>query len=161
MKPIMLATDGSPSAAVATDEAITLAKALGTYLVAVAVEHVSVPAYGYYGYTEVLAELTEAEHQHVAEVLAQVEGLATYAGLECETMKLKGPVVDSICKAAREVNATMIVIGAHGWGPLRRLVFGSVSTGVLHEAPCPVLVARGEHAEHAPRDTVHADATAV
>jgi len=37
----------------------------------------------------------------------------------------------------------MIVIGAHGWGAFRRVVFGSVSLGVLHDAPCPVLVARG------------------
>jgi nucleotide-binding universal stress UspA family protein len=35
----------------------------------------------------------------------------------------------------------MIVVGAHGWGAVKRLVFGSVSLGVLHEAPCPVLVA--------------------
>jgi nucleotide-binding universal stress UspA family protein len=34
------------------------------------------------------------------------------------------------------------VIGAHGWGAFERLVFGSVSTGVLHHAPCPVLVVR-------------------
>jgi nucleotide-binding universal stress UspA family protein len=148
MKPILLATDGSPSAAAATEEAITLAKALDTYVVAVAVEHVSVPAYGYYGYAEVLADLTKAEREHIEALLENVEQLAKDAGVECETMKLKGSVVESICKAARDVNATMIVIGAHGWGPIRRLVFGSVSTGVLHEAQCPVLVARGDDAAH-------------
>jgi hypothetical protein len=36
----------------------------------------------------------------------------------------------------------LIVVGSHGWGALRRLVFGSVSTALLHEAPRPVLVAR-------------------
>jgi hypothetical protein len=35
------------------------------------------------------------------------------------------------------------VIGAHGWGAIRRLAFGSVSLAVLTNAPCPVLVARG------------------
>ena len=142
MQPILLATDGSPSAAAATDEAITLASALGVTLVAVAVEHVAVPAYGYYGYTQVLAELTKAEHDHVAEILEQTRQRATDAGVECETVALSGPVVETICKAAKEHRAAMIVIGAHGWGPLRRIVFGSVSSGVLHEAPCPVLVAR-------------------
>jgi hypothetical protein len=34
----------------------------------------------------------------------------------------------------------MIVVGAHGWGPLRRVVHGSVSTAVVHQARCPVLV---------------------
>jgi hypothetical protein len=30
---------------------------------------------------------------------------------------------------------------------VKRALFGSVSTGVLHHAPCPVLVVRGEAAE--------------
>ena len=44
MGPILLATDGSPSAAEATREAIELARALGAPLIAAAVEHVSAPA---------------------------------------------------------------------------------------------------------------------
>jgi hypothetical protein len=39
--------------------------------------------------------------------------------------------------------ASTIVIGAHGWGAIRRLAFGSVSLALLTNAPCPVLVARG------------------
>ena len=31
---------------------------------------------------------------------------------------------------------------AHGWGPARRFFSGSVSTGLVHSAPCPVLVVR-------------------
>jgi hypothetical protein len=41
------------------------------------------------------------------------------------------------------------VVGSHGWGPLKRALFGSVSTGVLHHAKRPVLVVRGHAA--APR----------
>jgi len=50
---------------------------------------------------------------------------------------------EAICAAAKKQDAQMIVIGAHGWGPLRRLWHGSVSIAVLHEAHCPVLVVRG------------------
>jgi nucleotide-binding universal stress UspA family protein len=39
----------------------------------------------------------------------------------------------------------MIVIGAHGWGAVRRLMHGSVSSAVMHDAPCPVLVVRSDH----------------
>jgi nucleotide-binding universal stress UspA family protein len=42
------------------------------------------------------------------------------------------------------MSADVIVLGAHGWGALKRIVFGSVSTAVLHSAPCPVLVVRDE-----------------
>ncbi len=150
-KPILLATDGSPTSAVATDEAITLAKALDVPLIAVSVEHVSVPAYGYYGYTQVLAELTKAEHDRIHDVLETTRKRIEESGLVCETVALNGPIVDAICEEARSRDASLIVLGAHGWGALRRLVFGSVSTGVLHEAPCPVLVARGEHGEHVTR----------
>jgi nucleotide-binding universal stress UspA family protein len=143
MKPILLATDGSSSAAEATDEAFELAQALGAPLLAVAVEHVTTPSYGYYGYAEVYSELRKADAQHVHEVLDEVAAKAAEAGVECETATGEGQPAEIICRIARERDAAMIVIGAHGWGALRRLVFGSVSLGVLHEAPCPVLIARG------------------
>lgn len=147
MRPILLATDGSPSATEATREAIELARALGAPLIAAAVEHVHAPSYGYYGYAEVYSELRKAEHEHVYAVLDQVSERAAQAGVPCRTFPLEGPIVDEICKLAREREAAMIVIGAHGWGAIKRLVFGSVSLGVLHEAPCPVLVARAEPGE--------------
>ncbi|MFJ8438791.1 universal stress protein [Kitasatospora griseola] len=37
-------------------------------------------------------------------------------------------------------HAELVVVGAHGRGPLGRLVAGSVSSEVLHRAPCPVVV---------------------
>ena len=143
MKPILLATDGSPSAAEATLEAIELANALGAPLVTIAVTHVTIPAYGYYRYPQILSELTKADEEHVAKVLSDTKDAAAAAGVDCETIAGSGPVVEQICKAARDRNARLIVIGAHGWGPLRRVVSGSVSTGVMHEARCPVLIVRG------------------
>ena len=142
MKPILLATDGSPSAEEATREAIEFARLLGTPLIATAVEHVTAPSYGYFGYAEVYSELRKVEHEHVYGVLEQVAKQAEEAGVTCETLALEGPVVDVICDLARDRGAAMIVLGAHGWGAIKRLVFGSVSLGVLHDAPCPVLVAR-------------------
>ena len=142
MKPILLATDGSPSAMEATREALELARMLHVPLVAVAVEHVSVPTYGYYGYAEVYSELRKADAEHVQRVLSDVAQRADTLGVDCITVTAEGPVVDQILEVARSRNAAMIVVGAHGWGPIRRLVFGSVSLGLLHDAPCPVLVAR-------------------
>src|SRR5947208_13257043 len=48
MKPILLATDGSPSAEAATREAIDLANAFHAPLVVVAVAQTVLPAYGAY-----------------------------------------------------------------------------------------------------------------
>jgi Universal stress protein family len=44
------------------------------------------------------------------------------------------------------------VIGSHGWGVVKCALFGSVSTGVLHQAKCPVLVVRGENTGIADRN---------
>lgn len=141
MNPILLATDGSPAAEAATDEALRLAHALDAPVLAVAVVHVSVPGYaGFYGYAEIVADLHRAEKQHVADILARVEELASAAGVPCETAAGDGPVAAQICRMAREHSARFIVIGSHGWGGLNRLVHGSVSTDVLHQASCPVLV---------------------
>ncbi len=145
MKPIVLATDGSISATEATLEAIDLAEAFGAPLVAVSVEHVTLPSYGYYGYGEIVEELTRIESDHVEQTLEQVRTAAAEAGVECVTVHMTGPVVDQICAAARKRDARLIVIGAHGWGPIRRAFHGSVSTAVLHQAPCAVLVVPGVH----------------
>jgi nucleotide-binding universal stress UspA family protein len=160
MNTIVLATDGSPSAIAATAEAIDLAQDLDARLVAVAVEHV--PAYGYYGYGDVSSALLAGEHEHVQRVLAEIAHQCEDAGVHCETVAATGPVVEEICRVARERDATFVVVGAHGWGAFRRAVFGSISTAVLHEAPCPVLVVRalGAAEEH-DLGHVHADAAAV
>jgi nucleotide-binding universal stress UspA family protein len=148
MKPILLATDGSPSADAATREAIDLALAFQTPLIVASVAQTVLPTYGaYYGYTELAADLRKTESEHVAQTLAAVRERAIAAGVECETVCLEGsPAGEEICRFARERSLRLVVVGAHGWGRLGRLLHGSVSTHVLHHAPCPVLVVLGEDA---------------
>lgn len=152
-KPVLFATDGSPSAAEAQRRAIELAQLLGAPLVVVSVAHAALPAVGYagYGYSNVVAELTEAEHKRVANVLAEVAETASLAGVSCSTVAVDGLAVEEICHTASEHEAQLIVVGSHGWGAARRLFSGSVSTGLVHSAPCPVLVVRPQQQvqEHA------------
>jgi nucleotide-binding universal stress UspA family protein len=144
-KPILFATDGSPSAMEAQRKAIQLAHALGVPLVAVSVTHVALPAVGYtaYGYSAYLAELTEQERKRVTELLASVADTVEAEGVSCSTVAADGFAVEEICRKANDYHAQLIVVGSHGWGAARRLFSGSVSTGLVHQAPCPVLVVRG------------------
>ena len=50
-----------------------------------------------------------------------------------------GPVVETIVRVAREVNADMIVVGSHRQTWLGRLLGGSVAESLLRAAPCAVL----------------------
>ena len=150
-RPILLATDGSPSAAEAQKEAFELARQLDAPLLVVSVTHATVPAVGYaaYGYSNVVAELTEAEHRRVKALLATVAATACAADVPCSTVLGDGLfTVEEICRIASEHDAQMIVVGSHGWGRARRFLSGSVSTGLVHSAPCPVLVVRGSAVVH-------------
>lgn len=158
MKPIMLATDGSPSAEAATREALDLAAHLRVPLLAASVAHVSMPVYGYYGYAEIASDMRKIEHERIDSVLEAIERNAADRGVECKTMVLDGLPGERLCEAAAEADVRLIVIGAHGWGRLGRLIHGSVSTYVLHHAAMPVLVVHGED-EAVVEDT--AEATVV
>ncbi|HZQ80930.1 MAG TPA: universal stress protein [Gaiellaceae bacterium] len=144
MRPIMLATDGSPSAEAATDEAISLAKSLGLPLAVVCVEHDQTPMYGYYGYAEVVADLHKIQQENIERALAAVERKAGEAGVSCLTFAPHGVPGEEICKLAAAREARLLVVGAHGWNSVGRLIHGSVSTYVLHHASTPVLVVQGK-----------------
>jgi nucleotide-binding universal stress UspA family protein len=152
-RPILFATDGSPSAVEAQKQAFELAERFDAPLLVVSVAHIAVPAVGYagYGYSNVVVELGEAEHKRVKELLASVAEAAEAEGVHCSTVATDGLAVEEICKAASEYDAQLIVVGSHGWGVARRLFSGSVSTGLVHSAPCPVLVVRprAQATEHA------------
>jgi nucleotide-binding universal stress UspA family protein len=146
MATILLATDGSPSAEAATEKAIELAKATGSDLAVITVWHVAVSAFAYEPLV-VVPEVLDTERQRAVEVLAAARDRAAKAGVQVEEILVEGRPPDEICNVARERDASMIVIGSHGFGPARRLIFGSVSTDVLHHASCPVLVVRSKPAE--------------
>ena len=146
-RPILLATDGSPSAENAQRKAIELAQVLGVRLVVVSVAHLTLPTVGYggYGYSDVVAELTEAEHKRVEKLLETVADAADAAGVSCTTFALDGFAVDEICQKAVDQDVQLIIVGSHGWGAARRFFSGSVSTGLVHSALCPVLVVPSPH----------------
>ena len=137
MKTIVLATDGSDTAAAATATAIDLAATQDAKLVVVAAWDLVYTPMAYAPVVPDLDRIEEPEAERVTEAAAEQ---ARAAGVRTEAIIRRGFPVEQICRLADERDAAMIVVGSHGWGPVRRMVFGSVSTGVLHRAKCPVLV---------------------
>ena len=72
------------------------------------------------------------------------------SGIEATSMLLPGRPVDKILEEADRLGADLIVLGSHGHGALYNLLAGSVCTGVLERASCPVLIVPSKMAE-APR----------
>jgi nucleotide-binding universal stress UspA family protein len=145
MKPVMLATDGSPTAEKATETAIDLAKLLGTELVVVSAWDIPYPTTGLMP-APVNGELAKLSEEEARKVAAEAAARAEEAGVETRTVVLRGFPVQEICVAAEKFTPRFLVIGSHGWGVVKRALFGSVSTGVLHHAACPVLVVRADEA---------------
>ena len=143
MKPVLLATDGSPTAEKATDTAIELAKMLGTELVIVTVWSIPYTATGF-APAPISGELAQLEEEEAQKLVLETAARAEEAGVETHTVVLRGIPVEEICLAAGTYKPCFLVIGSHGWGIVKRAVFGSVSTGVLHRAKCPVLVVRAD-----------------
>ena len=143
MARILLATDGSPSAEAATREAVELARATGWPLTILTVWHMPVTGFAYEPLVSVPA-VSEAVQERAQLALDTAAAAARAAGIEPDARLVEGLPAHDICEVARDRDASMIVIGSHGWGTVQRLLFGSVSAAVLHHAPCPVLVVRSE-----------------
>lgn len=145
MHTILLATDGSPTAVKATNTAIELAQASHWRLRVLSVWQIPVFPYDYPALRDV-ADFAEVERLRARSAAQHAVEEAEALGIQATAEIREGDAVEEICAAAEETAADLVVVGAHGWGPLKRLVFGSVSSAVLYHAPCPVLVVRGTEA---------------
>lgn len=136
---VVVGVDGSHESELALPEAAALAKASGADLELVAVAEPPVVTYGkgsgpLGGYPELkqaIAELTEKRLQQAAEHLAD--------GQPAKTVLAHGDPAEQLSAVARADDA-LLVVGSRAYGPLRRVLLGSVSTALVKNAPCPVIV---------------------
>jgi nucleotide-binding universal stress UspA family protein len=84
-------------------------------------------------------QMSAAERrQELREATEFLEG----KGLEVRSVEGHGSPAQTIAEEAEESGADLIVVGTHGRGAVARAVVGSVSTKLVHDAPCDVLVVR-------------------
>ena len=80
----------------------------------------------------------EARSAALAEARTYLEG----RGVEGAYVEGVGNPADVMVQEAEESGADLIVVGTRGLHATKRLFLGSVSTNVVHHAPCDVLVVR-------------------
>jgi nucleotide-binding universal stress UspA family protein len=142
MHGIVVGIDRSAAGVAALDWALSQAVQRGVALTAVRAW--SVPPYTvYYPVGTALSDM-DAEAQHAAldlaeEMVKEATGRVAGAdGVQVSAVALLGAPQQVLLDAARD--AQLLVVGSRGAGPLSRAVLGSVSSSVLHHAPCPVAV---------------------
>ncbi len=85
--------------------------------------------------------LLSLHQQEAAGYLEKVAGTFQQQALAATTHVRTNPhIVPVILEEAKTASCDLIALATHGWGGLRRLVFGSVADKVLRSAPLPVLV---------------------
>jgi nucleotide-binding universal stress UspA family protein len=60
-------------------------------------------------------------------------------GIEVEAALASGAPVEALTDAAG-TSGNILVVGSRAYGPLRRVLLGSVSTKLVRSAPCPLIV---------------------
>ena len=131
---ILLATDGSEDSEAAATMAVAVSRWSCAELHLMHVWH-DVPTAHFRGF--VRAEL-EREGRDLLE--EQAQGIKEAGGTIAATHLREGSAVDEILKASEELEVDLIVLGTRGLGPLKLVVLGSVSAGVLGGASVPVIV---------------------
>jgi nucleotide-binding universal stress UspA family protein len=148
---VLLATDGSKDAALATRAAVDVCGGQGAELHVVHVWH-SVPTARLR--TFMRGALKQLGNEHLEEGVKGVEG----AGGTCAGAHLvEGRAADEILDLAGQIGAGLVVIGSRGLGPVGRIALGSVSEAVIHHSRCPVLVLRGGEDSWPPERVVFGD----
>jgi universal stress protein A len=142
---ILVATDGSATAAAAVACATELARDLGAGLLVVSVWHELRGDFGIPS-NPFVPGLVEIERDWTTMVATEAAEEVRAAGVDAEPIVRRGQPAAVVREIARERNARLIVVGSHGWGKVEGLLFGSVSAAVLRDAPCPVLVVPKPHA---------------
>jgi nucleotide-binding universal stress UspA family protein len=141
---VLLATDGSKDAELATTTALDLAISTGSELHIVLVEeptyaYVDASGYAYFPDEELEHELGQQARTRLD---AEVQKVRSAGGAVAEAHLRVGAAGAEIVDLAQDIGAGLIVMGSRGLGGIRRALMGSVSDTVVRHAHCPVLVVR-------------------
>ncbi len=133
---ILLCYDDSPEARRALERVAEIAAALPSRVTVVSVAETTSDARAF----RAVADPIEAQAH--ARLLEQALWYLSDHGVAAATAEPNGTAAESIVDVARELDADIVVVGSRRRSVVRRLLVGSVSSEVVAEAPCDVLVVR-------------------
>jgi nucleotide-binding universal stress UspA family protein len=136
---VVIAVDGSEVSLRAAEHAAHIAKQDGAELLALHV--VPAPQFEVQGG---LADNYADARRSAKKWMKEVEDIAARNGIGVKTEIVVGAysVVDAILGYAETMKADLIVTGTRGTTPSRRILVGSVASGLVEYSGCAVLVIR-------------------
>jgi nucleotide-binding universal stress UspA family protein len=145
---ILLATDGSEEARLATQAAIELSKATSSEVHVLYVLPSAGELIGPHTYPADRREslLEEAERDARKFLDEQAEQIGSEGASVAETHLRTGRADKEVVRISEELGVGMIVLGSRGLGAVSRALMGSVSDSVVRHAHCPVFVVRADEA---------------
>ncbi len=141
---VLLATDGSDEAVLASRTAVDLAQKTGSELHVVFVFRTRAAfEYDAMGFDvgEPHQEVRQMGKRLLDDYVRQIEEIG---GVVAEAHFRMGRPDEAIVAVAEEIEAGLIVMGSRGLGGVRRALIGSVSDSVVRHAHCPVMIVRPE-----------------
>ena len=147
---ILVPIDGSPTSARGYEEAVALARALGSQLVVIHVIDTLPMAVDMVPSTT-WQEIGDSLRQQGESLLGAARETATGHGVSTETRLVDARterVADIIVQEARDAGCDLVVMGTHGRRGFSRALVGSDAELVLRHCPVPVLLVRHPDAHH-------------
>lgn len=143
---ILVPVDGSATSLAGLQEAIALARVMGsTIRLLHVVDEISFMT-GFESSMSLTAQVFETLKKAGQEVLQDAQRRVLAAGVPVETELFEnyaGRVSDLVITKAREWGAQLIVLGTHGRRGVGRVLLGSDAEQMLRQSPVPVLLVRG------------------
>ena len=110
--------------------------------------HVASPEADYEGRkmrTNISREGVASEMVGYLHAMQKIESDARAAGIDARSILVRGTSVRGnptrkILQEITRVKPDLVVVGSHGHGRVYEALLGSVSSAVVHKAPCPVVV---------------------
>ncbi len=147
LKKILVATDGSENAKRAIQTATDLARKDNAELVLIHVVAQFVPIYSPVGasswavdYSTYYDDLEKEGKKLINQTVEEAKSQGVNA--KGEVLRAVASTVATIVEEASKENCDLIVVGTRGLGGFKKLLLGSVSSGVVAHAHCAVLVVR-------------------
>ncbi len=143
MKNVLVPYDSSNYSKIAFDKALEIASKLGSTLHVLTVigPDVNVSGMSY-------SRAQDALDEYEKEAKKEFEKLEKKVAKKKEKIALKTHIIhdqsatSGVIRFVEGNKVDLIVIGSHGRTGLRKVVLGSVATGVIKDADCPVMVVK-------------------